>query len=141
MYENEQTLKGERETKEIIEKCWNVNLCKMPISYYIDYMGMRNNKPKMLVEIKNRNIRSDQYPDIMVSANKIMHGALASKFYKVPFVFVVKTSDKVLYHMYDEYYQYDIRYGGRTLNTRDSADIEPVVHIPIEKFGVLCSLT
>ena len=30
-----------------------------------------------------------------------------------------------------------LQFGGRTVNTRDDGDVEPVYHIPIERFGCI----
>lgn len=137
MYETALDIRREHEVKDILETAWGMSLKKMPIVYHIDYMGIRNQTAQAWIEIKARNITMDQYPTIMLSLAKFIHGVDLYRVTKAPFIFVVRTIDGIFYHTYDPMYQYVVEYGGRTARTRDGMDLEPVVKIPTEWFREL----
>ena len=106
LYESEEDLN--EEGKIITDLCaaWDCDYYKLPISYRLDFLLETKDKhPLGFVECKRRDFHWNQYPDIMISLSKVITAMNLG----------VAT--------------------GRTLNTRDSADIEPVVHIPVGEFS------
>ena len=64
-----------------------------------------------------------------------MAGMELSRYTGFPFILVVRFSNSLRYHVFDERNNYSIALGGRSpRNVRDSADIEPIIHIPVELF-------
>ncbi len=51
-----------------------------------------------------------------------------------PFIFAVRFTDRLMYHHITEIGKYALAMGGRTVNTRDPQDVEPVIHIPVNQF-------
>jgi hypothetical protein len=86
------------------------------------------------VEIKCRNCASDKYDTLMISLGKVVAGQELSEISHVPFFIVVNYTDGTFAFKY--IYNPDIRlaYGGRTVQTRDCADEEPVLFIPVKLF-------
>lgn len=85
---------------------------------------------RVIAEFKRRNFKFGQYPDVVLSADKVRR-VMALKPYNVRALFVIEDKLGAIYWT-------DLaiaslltpRLGGRTLNTRDPWDIEDVVHIP-----------
>ena len=133
IYESQTDKSNEYKVSEVISKAWKVNLHKLPISYRLDFLITKDNKAKAIVEIKTRKNSYNKYPTLLLSLSKWNHGIEYTVLNKLKFILVVMFTDGIFYYTYSDQDKFEIKWGGRTLNTRDSADIEPVVHIPIEK--------
>jgi hypothetical protein len=137
-YESEYDLKREREVANTIEKSWGCDMHKLnPHLYQIDYMATVSGNRSLLFwsEIKCRNNLCDTYPTLMLSLHKLMKGAELSRTTGSNFFIFVRFKDgTIMCHQYCDAIDYNVEYGGRTLKTRDSCDIEPVVHIPMDLF-------
>jgi len=131
MYESADTLSHEQRCFRIIEKNWECKVSKIPISYAVDVAAEREGRIVAWIEFKGRKIKLRQYPDIMLSVLKYNHGKQLSKSTGVPFFFVVAFIDGLYYVRLDDIdpNSLGMKVGGRTKQTRDSADIEPVIHI------------
>ena len=117
-----------------IESHFGVRLKKLPISYHIDALMEKDARGCGWIEVKRRNCTFDQYPDIMLSVLKLNAGLSLVNATGLPFFFAVKFNDASGLYQWSPSHILDIRNGGRTVQTRDSADIEPVVHIPMSLF-------
>lgn len=143
MYESRRDLDAEEAVAAALARAWKAELPKLPISYGLDRAVYKNSKLQGWVEIKNRpTMRWGQYPDIMVSVLKARAAFDLSGASEKPCYFVVADSAgeirTVPFAIFDHSW---IRHGGRTANTRDSADIEPVFHIPVSLFTPLKEAT
>ena len=85
-------------------------------------------------EIKCRDNSSSCYPTLMISLQKIMRGIEISNFTKLPFRLAIQYTDKLMIADVDKNIPIGYKWGGRTVKTRDPADIEPVIHIPMSHF-------
>ena len=111
---------------------------KLPISYGVDFFAMVNNRP-VWIEFKRRSHSYGKYPDVILSALKWWKAtSLAARTGGI-FSFAVAFDDetRVAHWNPENPWTPRLSYGGRTRNTRDNADIEPVAHIDIERFGSL----
>ena len=138
LYESEGDLA--EEDKIITDLCvaWDCVYHKLPISYRLDFLlETKDQHPLGFVECKRRNIHWNQYPDIMISLSKLVAATSMKTSTGLTTNFVVKTNDALMWcRLNDAAGRGDwIRMGGRTVNTRDSADIEPVIHIPTGEFS------
>ena len=133
IYETNSDLAHEAEIGEALSKAWKVSLNKMPRAYNIDWMLTNSEgKAKAFVELKSRSNPSTQYPTLLLSLHKWMHGKAMAKEIDGPFLVVVKWTDGLYYHRQgDCAVTYGV--GGRT-DRGDVQDIEPVVHIPVASF-------
>lgn len=138
IYEDEASLKSERETALAIEKAWKCNLTKLPMKSKIDFL-MKNKKgePRAFVEVKNRACKRHKYPTYMISLDKWVSGLSMSRFTEVPLVLVVSWDDEIGYVTCGAVIkETTVNMGGRE-DRGDAQDIEPVVHIPIYLFETL----
>jgi hypothetical protein len=102
------------------------------MKYFVDFMGVRNGKVVAVIEVKRRNNEYKRYPTLILSLAKFNHGA---EFYMVnglKFIFAVQFDDGCYFYEYQNGDKFPVGFGGRT-DRGDVEDIEPVVHIPIER--------
>ena len=138
MYENSDDLTNESTAKKVIEDRWRCRLVKLPRSYRVDFAAVRDGSERVVswVEYKRRRMQWGQYPTIVLSLSKLM----AMQEYEslgTPALFVVEDNDgDIRYYRVGVSGDYKgmLEIGGRTVQTRDPADVEPVVMIPIDRF-------
>lgn len=159
LYESESDLRRESELAEKVQATWGIELLKLPIHWRIDFI-MRNKKGSCIgfCEMKCRNINTTDFDTFIISKTKMDAGiklvehlgflppleyrdaerspVLRTKLYKpIPFLIFVRCKDKDLYYKYDAEHNLAIeKNAGRTKRTRDSKDIETIVHIPWRLF-------
>jgi hypothetical protein len=129
-YESQQDLHNEQTVSGVLQQAWKIAVHKLPISYKVDFVAMREGKAKAVIEIKSRKAKHDQYPTLLLSLSKWNHGIDYVKCNGLDFLIVAQYEDGIYYHKYSDDDEFDIRWGGRTSKTRGSADVEPVIHIP-----------
>lgn len=134
-YETESDRNRERIVAEKLEAYWNSKLVKLPVSYRVDYAVVSGCEDIIgFVEIKCRNCSSKTYDTLMISAGKICAGYNLAQVSGVPFIIAIDYSDGTFVFTYYNNPGIKLKYRGRTVNTRDSADIEPVFMIPVNLF-------
>lgn len=138
-YETQSDLLTEGSIADEIEMMWKIKVSKMPISYSLDFMGHDIfKKLACWIEVKSRpGMRWGQYSTIMLSLRKLLDAEALMKVSGCEAYFVVRDSQKeTRYVALSEVVGKPelIEWGGRTLQTRDSADIEPIVSIPTDLF-------
>ena len=71
MHESKENLSNEQEVKQAIEDMFHVKLNKLPISYRMDFMAFRDDKPTSVIEVKCRKAAaSTTYPCFMLALGK-----------------------------------------------------------------------
>ena len=122
MYETQADLSNEEAVRSYVAQTFSADVQKVPLSYG--------------VEIKCRpGMVWGQYPDVMISVLKLRAAAGLKASTGTDTYFVVADSCGVIKSANLCKTSPDwIRYGGRTAQTRDPADIEPVCHIPLDQF-------
>lgn len=136
LYETKDHLTVEQAVITFVSSCWSCEAHKMPISYKLDYMLTREKEAKAFVEIKSRNMKWGQFPTIFLSLSKVQAAHDLTKTTGLTCFFVVHADPDVYWiDLNDLIGRGDlITFGGRTRNTRDSADVEPVFNIPVDMF-------
>ena len=139
MYETPKDLHREQEILQRVCTAWNCEAQKLPISYKLDYAICKAGDISGFVEIKHRHTNWGSFPDIMLSLSKFTAASLLYEVTRKPCLFVVGTDDGQVHwcHLHHGDPTLELRFGGRTTNTRDQADIEPVYHIPNHLFAKL----
>ena len=132
-YESKFDLSNEQDVSNAISKAWGASLHKLPISYRLDFLLTKDNAAKAVVEVKSRRNAHNKYPTLMLSLSKWNHGVEYTIINKLKFLLIAKFTDGIFYYNYSNKDDFDIKWGGRTVQTRDSADIEPIIHIPVNK--------
>jgi len=140
-YESQSDLSTEAAVIKRFCKHFNVDYHKLPISYKYDYIltSKKTEVIQAIAEVKNRKNEMRKYPTLVLSQSKFMKGVEYYEYYKnignrSDMLIIVQWIDTLGYYKYDPTDTFVHKIGGRTLNTRDSADIEPVILIPISKF-------
>ena len=135
-YETESDLASESSVASWIAVTLSAEVAKVPVSYGVDAMLSRDGQLIAWLEIKCRHgMRWGQYPDVMISVLKLRAaaGLKASTGADTIFVVADETGEIRATNLCKTQTSW-IRFGGRTAQTRDSADIEPVCHIPLARF-------
>jgi hypothetical protein len=93
-------------------------------------------------EAKARTCGVNNFQNYMISMKKIQHMNSMSCWER-PIYLVVGWADDVRYWRYNRHTSLedlDLRFTGRTVQTRDPEDVEPCVYIPINEFKDVMSL-
>ena len=133
IFETAQDLDAESEVASILEREWNCTARKLPTSYRADFMFETKSGAVAWVEIKNRNFHWGKFPTIILSMGKCLAMRSLSETSGLPAILAVSTLDHIHWARIDNR-QWVPRWGGRVCQTRDPADIEPVIEIPLEMF-------
>jgi hypothetical protein len=139
LYETQSDRDNELRAIPMIEKAFHGVARKLPDNHFSDFVVIDGlSKVIAYVEYKKRKFMWGDYPTVILSVTKFAK-LVASKEIRVRSFFVVEDSSgevKALdIHRAD--LDYRVEYGGRTSNTRDSRDIEPVVHLSSAQFRTI----
>lgn len=107
---------------------WKCAMFELPRRYEIDFAAVREERLVAAVEVKERTHLFAEYPDVILSLGKW----LALRRYEemgVPGILAFRFRDGI-YHMRVKDFQGPVLWGGRTSDTRDKEDIEPIIKIP-----------
>lgn len=132
LYETQENLKNEAEAKAKLEKMWDVELKKMPISYYIDFAVISKETQLIIgwAEYRRRAFVWGLYDTIMLSYNKFIHAKMLCAVKDLKCKFIVETDDGIYSaDLTDPNLKFELKYAGRTINVRDAADQEPTIFI------------
>lgn len=138
-YETQSDLANEESIAAEIESAWDIKVAKMPISYSLDFMGHDISKRlSCWIEVKSRpSMKWGQYSTIMLSLRKLIDAETLIRISGCNAYFVVRDRENDIRYasLLDVIGKPElIEWGGRTVNTRDDADIEPIVSIPVSLF-------
>ena len=123
-YENTASLRKEADFQKTIETAWRCKLQKMHKHHIIDFMVVDDDKTaKAFIEVKCLNKTYNQFPCAILSLSKFMKGI---EYFNV--------NGDYFYRYEKEHPKFEISWGGRTKQTRDKFDIEPIVKIPMVYF-------
>ena len=148
LYETAKDLKHEKEIAKKIEEALSWRLHKLSKAYFLDFIAF-SKYPKTMglvafIEVRKRNNHTNKYPTVILSLNKYLKGVFYAKTLGVKFLFVVQFHDGCFAYTYAEDADFEykalehIQIGGRT-DRNDPQDVEPVIHIPIDKFKPIFS--
>lgn len=136
-YETEHDLAAEACIIEKLSEALGFTATKVPTSYGVDFMlAGDDGSLACWAEVKHRRgMIWGQYPDVMLSVLKLRAaaGLRAATGADTLFAVADSTGEVRVASLRAAKPQW-IRHGGRTTQTRDPADVEPVVHIPIDDF-------
>lgn len=115
---------------------WRHELRKLPISYRVDRAVIHGDAILAWLEIKCRTHSFATYDTLLLSMLKWSAGIEWFRVTGLPFVVVASLEDGDFYYVFrdDDEYTFVITFTGRTKNTRDDGDVEPVIHIPMGRF-------
>lgn len=136
LYESPADLKNEESVLSVICEKWKSEAAKLPIKYGVDYMLLRSGDAVASCEIKCRTNPMEQYPDYMISLGKLIDAKAIRDLTGIPFLLIIRWTDKIGYWRLPDDPKVITRMGGRT-DRNDSQDVEPCAFIPIQDFAVL----
>ena len=136
IYETTKDLANENDIAEKLSHYFKAAFDKLPLSYGLDYLVTRKDKVIGVCEVKRRHMNHDTYEDFMISMLKFNKGLDFFHKYGIRFSLVIQFDDKLMRYVYKEgdLDKIKIQFSGRTTQTRDSADLEPCMHIPLTMF-------
>lgn len=135
LYECLEDLENEQQVAAAVCEAWSLVPHKLPRTYNLDYAMTSRSNPRVVkafVEIKCRMIPSWQYDTLILSMAKVLRGKAITRETGVPSILCVRWNDMIGYVHFTDI-ESDIAIGGRT-DRGDPQDIEPVYHIPINRF-------
>ena len=109
---------------------------KLPKGYRIDFAMCDGEEITSWVEVECRKNPFKQYPTLAIGITKLMAGLAFEHKTGLPFFLVVHWPDFLGYIRIKSLSEFKILKGGRT-DRNDSADVEPMVYIPIQMFNKL----
>jgi hypothetical protein len=137
-YETEEDLQREMFVKAQLEGASGATLTKLPDSYGPDFFT-----PGRIIEVKCRKHEYVTYSTLILALRKWRDGLLLALTSGGKFVVAAGFLDGIWTLTIDPYElpDYKVVIGGRTVQTRDDADIEPVVHLDLAAFKHVTNLS
>lgn len=112
------------------------DLTKLPPHYRLDYVLMKEGKPKAFVEVKARSFDMKRFDTALVNLHKVMAARQLSFETNLPSYMVVLYKDALARINFAEEFELGFLFNGR--NDRDDPmDRDLVCHFPIDRFTVL----
>lgn len=139
LYETQQDRLLEEACAEKYAAKMGVRLFKLSDQYRrMDRLAIDDKGRHAWLEIKCRKVSRGTYPTLMLSVAKWVAGIQMAQATGGSFVVIAGYTDGIWRYRYRPQDVSDglirLEYGGRTTQTRDSGDIEPVMHIPTWMF-------
>jgi hypothetical protein len=136
LYETKSDKEYEKRAFPLIAKAIGGRARKLPDRHFADCVIVDEDGCILAyVEYKHRRMRWGDYHTIMLSAGKFLRlEEIRSLGVKSYFVVEDMDGDLRMLDLLSNYLKMRVVWGGRTSSTRDSMDIEPVCHFPIEEF-------
>lgn len=130
-------LARENAAKLAVEFAFNCQLIKLQeMIYSLDWVLFDGNgKVRAFCEYKYRRNSKGKYKTLLLSSGKWTKAMNLSRELNVPFVMFVEWTDGIFYSVHNVGEQLLVSVGG---NSRGQpGDIEPTVHIPVDRFMAL----
>ena len=136
MHETEADRRAEWEIVNELLARWGARAKKLHLKYKLDFMVYKSNKAIAWVEAKDRPTW-EGYETYLLGFHKWCGAHQYLSFSRLPTVIAVRLKGQLMTYNVAPYDlgEFDIREGGR-MDRDETADIEPVIHIPIEKFSL-----
>lgn len=136
-YETGATLDEERKIGGQIAAVAGCDMFKLPLSYQVDFIFLKDKRPTAFVEIKDRQKyardKIDALGGYMLSLQKWLRARSLCEPTGIPFLIGVRFADGVYVATIKDWDSYIIRMGGRR-DRGDWQDVEPMAMIPVSEF-------
>ena len=129
----------DRQNEQIVAKVirgLGYELTKLPPHYRLDYVVMREGKPRAFVEVKARTFNMQKYPTALVNLHKVIAARQLSFETDLPSYMLVLYKDALARISFAEEFELGFLANGRK-DRDDPMDRDLVCHFPIERFTVL----
>ena len=126
IYENKIDFSNEEKLAKFLEAQWKCKMQRQRKFAQFDFVALDGREIKAFIEMRNRNIKHNQYPNCFISASKLIAARALIDVCDVPCLFVVSWSDRVGYA--DLSKKYKIEYSQEGWSRRnDPSDVEALV--------------
>ena len=127
-YETKEDLENEKQGALFLSKKWDSEFIKLKkIPWVLDFLIKKGDRYAW-AEVKCLNMKFGRFP-FMISQKKIMAARRLSMTSGKDFFLIFRCTDTLCYHKWDFSKDYKFEYGGRTTQTRDEEDIEPILRV------------
>jgi hypothetical protein len=145
IYETERDLSRERGIADGLECLWDVKLHKLPISYQLDFIMLKNGTARGFVEMKGKHSISfekvQEYKGYLINLNKLERASSLMRTTGLEFRIVVEGNGSVWAARYIKPPEINcVLFTGRT-DRGDWQDVEPAVRLPVEDFKQINIIT
>lgn len=137
-YETPDNLSKEQQVADLIARTQGVEIIKLASKYVFDYAIVNKGEITGFMEIKVRTNPSTQYPDYLISADKMFRALLWKEQLGMNVFLIVQWTDKLGCHEILTENDYPCRLAGRT-DRGDVQDLEPCLFVPVAWFKPICS--
>ena len=131
MYESQRDRDNEQRVIDLMKERRGLVLRKMPISYRLDFMIMKDHEVLGFAELKSRNVPSTAYDTLLISLGKVAAANLLWRTSELPCYLIALFTDRC--GVIDFRAPHELGLGGR-VDRGDPADVEPVAHYPMSRF-------
>ena len=137
LYETKTDKEYEKRAFPLIADAIGGRARKLPDRHFADCVIIGSDDDRILayVEYKKRNMRWGDYRTVMLSAGKFLRlEEIRGLDVKSYFAVEDRDGEVRMIDLLSDSLAMKVVWGGRTSATRDSMDIEPVCHFPIDEF-------
>jgi len=127
-------LEREEDARRAVEATHGGVVHKLPIDYYVDWVCIDGQTLRWWGEFKYRTYKYGRYKTVVLSCNKYMRLRQMGAAYGVSAYLFISFSGDLRCADVSLLKACDVRWGGRTNDTRRVEDIEPVVLLPMHLF-------
>ena len=110
---------------------------KYVVDWAVFHPSKRKNHEKLSywAEVKRRYRKYDTFPDLIISANKMVAGSRLVDIFGKPFFLIIELDDGIYHYKYnrEDMKEFAVDLVGRS-DRGNEFDIEPCVRIPMERF-------
>lgn len=131
-----QTTAEENEVAHAIEARWGVKCHRYGYLDSVDWWIEKDGRTVAFAEMKNRNHEAGTYPTVFLAHHKWLALHLSART-GVASLFVVRFTDGIRWVNVNEIDPRALEIAGRRDRPGMPNDIEPVIHVPIEKMKAL----
>ena len=131
--ERQSDLDNEMAAVRLLKSWKQVDACKLPLRYIVDFALYRGGRLCGFAEFKRRKCSVEHFPDVILSLHKVLAGVEYAEATNTKFIFAVQWDDAFGYKVIGKPFTDKIGQGG-TFKRFDQEDVEPVIHVPFTGF-------
>jgi hypothetical protein len=130
-YENDETLKIEKEIIDRVAPQFDCTAFKNPVSYRVDFSLIRKNEIVAFAEVKRRYHALKTYPTFMLSLGKYLAACEMARMTSTTALVIVQWNDVTGYALFP--CEFTLAIGGRD-DRNDGQDKEPCIYVKMKHF-------
>ena len=132
VYEDDEDRRREARAAKALGEAWHYDLLRLPRFSLVDYIAVRDEEVRALVEIKTRTTAHDHYPTYMLASKKVDSLIDTANLLKVEALIAILFTDGLWWTDAHEMSRSPVRIGGRHDRPGDVGAIEDTYHMSYE---------